>query len=81
MATGVTHAELSEPPGSAASHAPGIVRHKAEPARGPHVATREREGPGARDPRTGRPSFVTSSVACLGTDFGREVRAVLAPPE
>jgi len=80
MATGVTHAELSEPRGSAASHAPGIVRRKAEPARGPLVATRERERPG-RDPRTGHPSFVTSSVACLGTDFGREVRAVLAPPE
>jgi hypothetical protein len=55
--------------------------HKAGPARGTLVATREREGPNARDPRTGGPSFVRSSVACLRMDFGLQVLAVLGPPE
>lgn len=58
-----------------------LWHHKAGPVRGTLVATREREGASARDPRTGGPSFVRSSVAYVRTDFGREDFAVLGLPE
>jgi len=55
--------------------------HTAGPARWTLVASREREGPSARDPRTGGPSFVRSGLACLRTDFGRQVLVVLGLPK
>jgi hypothetical protein len=60
---------------------PQLCEHNAGATRGTLVATRRCEGRSARDQRTGGPSFVKSSVACLRTDFGREVLAILGPSE